>query len=231
MSYSMTCWLFFIFWLKYFFCPVIFLCSTSAWAVISFATEPSSFLISTSRCGYCYTCDFQSLGIFESSDSPLLTSVSWSGYMSGTHIALQELQAVAMMLHWMVFQLSGKLVALCLDSSTAEAYLCNQGASVFPFMRLSCGILGLTDKDSITLIPACISVHLNVEADYLSWGWFLPELHFLPCIAQAAFHLCGPLWGGSVCFLPYHSMSAYITLETVLPLGTLGLNAFNHPWM
>ena len=41
---------------------------------------------------------------------------------------------IAMMLHRMVFHLSGKVVALHLDNSTAKAYLCNQGGTVFPFL-------------------------------------------------------------------------------------------------
>ena len=47
--------------------------------------------------------------------------------MCRPHIALQELQAVAMMLHRMAFHLSGKAVALHLGNSMANAYLCNQG--------------------------------------------------------------------------------------------------------
>ena len=39
------------------------------------------------------------------------------------NITFQELQTVAMMLHRMAFCLSGKVVALCFDNSTAKAYL------------------------------------------------------------------------------------------------------------
>ena len=53
--------------------------------------------------------------------------------MCRAHITMQELQAVAMMLHRMAFQLSGKVVALYLDNSTAKAYLCNQGGRASPF--------------------------------------------------------------------------------------------------
>ena len=76
----------------------------------------------------------------------------------------------------MAFCLSGKVVALDLDNSTAKAYLCNQGGTVSPFLsRLACLILSLTEKHGITLIPAYIPTHLNVEADYLSWDQLLPE--------------------------------------------------------
>ena len=54
--------------------------------------------------------------------------------MCRAHIALQELKAIAMMLCRMAFHLSGKMVALHLDNSTAEACLCNQGGTVSPFL-------------------------------------------------------------------------------------------------
>ena len=66
-----------------------------------------------------------------------------------------------------------------------------------------------------------------MEADYLSWDWLLPEWHLLP---QVAF--C--LWGLPEVDLLASSHSTqcqhYFTLETPLPLGALGLNAFSHPW-
>ena len=106
---------------------------------------------------------------FQGSGLPLSVSGSWSGSMCRAHIALQKLQAVAMMLHRMAFHLSGKVVALHLDNSMAKAYLCNQGDRVSPFLsRLACQILSLTNKYGITLIPAYIATHLSVEANYLS---------------------------------------------------------------
>ena len=135
------------------------------------------------------------------------------------------------MLHRMDFYLFGKVVALHLDNSTAKAYLCNQGGTVSLFLsRLACQILSLTNKHGITLLPAYIPTYLNVEADFLSWDWLLPEWHLLPQVAQAAFHL----WGlpevdllASSCSTQYQH---YFTLETPLSLGALGLNAFSHPW-
>ena len=62
---------------------------------------------------------------FQGPGLPLLVSGPWSGSMCRAHIALQELQAVAMVLCRMAFHLSGKVVALHLDSSTAKVYLCN----------------------------------------------------------------------------------------------------------
>ena len=127
--------------------------------------------------------------------------------------------------------ITGKVVALHLDNSTAKVYLCNQGGTVSPFFsRLACQILSLTDKHGITFLPAYIPTHLNVEADFLSRDQMLPEWHLLPQVAEAAFHL----WGLPEVDLLASSHSThcqhYFTLETHLPLGALGLNAFSHPW-
>ena len=112
--------------------------------------------------------------------------------MCRAHIALQELQAITMMLSRMAFHISGKVVALHLGNSTTKVYLCNQGGTVSPFhSRLATHILSLTDKHSITLIPAYIPTHLNVEANYLSQDRMLPEWHLPLQLAQAAFCLWG----------------------------------------
>ena len=168
---------------------------------------------------------------FQGSGLPLSISGAWSGSLSRAHTALQELQAVAIMLRRMAFCLSGKVVALHLDNSTPKTYLCNQGGTVSPFLsRLACQILSLTDKHGITLLPAYIPTHLNVEADFLSKDQMLLEWHLLPQVAQAAF--C--LWGLPEVDLLASSCSTqcqhYFTLETPLPLGALRLNAFSHPW-
>ena len=106
---------------------------------------------------------------FHGSGLPSSVSGSWLGSLCRDHIALQELQAVVVMLCRMAFCLSGKVVALHLGNSTAKAYLCNQGGTVSLFLsRLACQILSMTNKHGITL-PAYIPTHLNVEADYLSW--------------------------------------------------------------
>ena len=68
-----------------------------------------------------------------------------------------------MMLHRKAFCLSGKVVALHLDNSTARAYLLNQGGTVSPFLsRVVFWILSLIIKHGITLIPAYIPTYLNV---------------------------------------------------------------------
>ena len=71
----------------------------------------------------------------------------------------------------MTFHLSGKAVALYLDNSSAKAHLCNQGSTVpLSLFRLSFHVLNLAGKQGITLIPAYIPLHLNVEVPYLSMG-------------------------------------------------------------
>ena len=168
---------------------------------------------------------------FQESGLHLLVSGSWLGSLCRAHIALQELQAIAMVLCRMAFCLCGKVVALHLDNITAKAYLCNQGSSVSPFLsRLASWILSLTNKHGIPLIPAYIPTHLNVEADYLSWDWMLPEWHLLPQVDQAAFCLWGLPEVDLLVFSHSTQCQHYFTLETPLPLGALGLNAFSQPW-
>ena len=81
-----------------------------------------------------------------------------------------------MMVCRMAFCLSCQVVTLHLDNSTAKACLCNEGGTVSLFLsRLTCQILSLSNKHSITLIPAYVRTHLNVEANYLSQGQLLQE--------------------------------------------------------
>ena len=80
--------------------------------------------------------------------------------MCKAHIALQEHQAIAMVLHRMVSHLSGKVVALHLDNSTVKAYLCNQGGTVSPFFLVWLAwILSPTDKHGIVLDGGSLASH------------------------------------------------------------------------
>ena len=161
---------------------------------------------------------------FQGSGLPLSVSGAWSGSLSRAHIALQELQAVAIMLHRMAFHLSGKVVALHLDNSTAKAYLCNQGCKVSSFLsRLACWILSPTNRHGITFLPAYIPTYLNVEADFLSWDRMLPELHLLPQVAQAAFHLRGPSRGGPPGIFSFYSMPTLFHFGNSTASGGLGV--------
>ena len=136
-----------------------------------------------------------------------------------------------MILHRMAFHLSGNLVVLPLDNRTAKAYLCNQGGTVSPFLsRHACQIWSETDKHSITLISAYIHTHLNMEAICMSGGQLLPEWHLFLWMAQAAFCHRGLPEVDMLASSHTSKCQHYFTLETPLPVGALGLNAFNHPW-
>ena len=90
----------------------------------------------------------------------------------------------------MAFWLSGKVVALHLNNSTAKAYICNQGSTASTFLsRLACHIINLAKKHGIILLPPYIPIHLNMEADFLSQERFVSYWPLLPHTAQAAFQL------------------------------------------
>ena len=97
---------------------------------------------------------------FGGSGLPLSISGACSGYLCRAYIALQELQAGSIMLHRMAFCLSGKMVALHLDNSTAKAYLCNQGSTVSPYSFQA----GLPDT----------------ESDQQSWYYSSSSIHSYP---------------------------------------------------
>ena len=73
-----------------------------------------------------------------------------------------------LMLHKVMFHLSPKVFALHLDSKTIKAALCSQGGTASLLSRLACHILNLANKHGVTLVPAYIPTHLNVEANSLS---------------------------------------------------------------
>ena len=157
---------------------------------------------------------------FQGSGLPLSVSGPWSGSMCRAHIALQELQAVAMMLCQMAFHLSGKVVALHLDNSTAKAYLSNESGTVSPFLsRLASQILNLTNKHGITLIPAYIPADLNMEANYLSQS-------DAPRVASSllgGFSPLGPSRGGPDGIFSFHSVPALLHLGISTISGGLGV--------
>ena len=151
--------------------------------------------------------------------------------MCRAHIALQELQTIAMMLCRVTFHLSGKVVALHLDNSITKAYLCNQSGTVSPYLsRLACQVLSLTDKHGITLIPVYISTHLIVEANYLSQDKILPEWHLLPSGDSGSFSPFGPSRGGPAGIFSFHSVPALLHLGISTTSGCLGVD-YLHPWM
>ena len=64
--------------------------------------------------------------------------------MCRAHIALQKLQAIEMMLHRMIFELSSMVVALHMDNCPTKAYFCNQSGTVSPIYFQ----IGLPDIES-----------------------------------------------------------------------------------
>ena len=87
-----------------------------------------------------------------------------------------------------------------------------------------------SDKHGITLIPAYIPTHLNMEGDYLSQQKLEPEWHLLPHIVQAGFQLLRQLELDLLAASHTNPFQLYYTLEWPLPPEVLGLNAFNQLW-
>ena len=81
--------------------------------VISCTTEPSSLQFLLPDVDIATDAMPSHLGLhLQASGLPLSVSGSWSCSMCKAHVALQELQAVAMMLHRLAFHISGKVAAL-----------------------------------------------------------------------------------------------------------------------
>ena len=126
---------------------------------------------------------------FQGSGVPISCCATWSGSMCKVHIALKELQAVKIMSHKMVFQLSSNVIALPLDDGSAKTYLCNQGHASSFLSRLACHILFPANKHGINLIAVYIPTNLNVEAYYLSCGRLVTEWYLLSHITWTTLHL------------------------------------------
>ena len=161
---------------------------------------------------------------FQGSGLPLLVSGAWSGSLSRVHIALQELQVVAIMFHRMAFHLSGKVVALHFDYSTAKVYLSNQGCTVSPFLfRLACQILSMTKKHGITLLPAYIPTHLNVESDFLSWDQDASGVAPSSSGGSGSFSPLGPSRGGPAGIFSFYSMPTLFHFGNSTASGAFGV--------
>ena len=161
---------------------------------------------------------------FQGSGLPLSVSGTWSGSLSRAHIAVQELQAVAVMLHRMAFCLSGKVVALHLDNSTAKAYLCNQGGTVSPFLsRLACGILSLTDKHGITLLPSIHSYPPQCGGRFSVSGSAASGVAPSTSGGSGSFLPLGPSTGGPAGIFSFYSMPALFHFGNSTASGGLGV--------
>ena len=159
---------------------------------------------------------------FQGSGLPLSVIGFLSGSLCRAHITLQELQAVAMMLHRMVFYLSGKVVALHLDNSTAKAYLCNQDYTVSPFLsRLACLIQCLTDKPGITPIPAYIPAPPQFGGTLSVLGSVTSGVAPSPSGGSCSFLPLGPSRGGPTSIFSFYSMPALFHLGNATTSGGL----------
>ena len=169
---------------------------------------------------------------FQVSRLPLSFYRIWSGSISNVSIALEELQAVVVLLCRMVFCLSGKVVPLYLDNSTAKVYLCNEGDSVSVMLYIiACDSLNLAEKHSITLILSYLHTYVDVEANSQFEGeWFKNGWHCLPHIAQVVFPLCSQLEVDLLASSHTNQCQHYYIFDNLLYLGTLGLNTLIHPW-
>ena len=160
---------------------------------------------------------------FQGPDLPLPVSGSWSGSMYRDHIALQELQAIIMMLHRIAFCLYGKVVALHLDKSTAKAYLCNQGGTVSPFLSsLACQILSLTDKHGVLLFQHTF-LPISMGRPIICPGIGCLQSCISPSGGSISFSSLGSTRNGSAGILPYHSMPSLLHLGNSTTSGGLGI--------
>ena len=113
------------------------------------------------------------------------------------------------------------------DTSIMNPFTLN--SFCFPF-QISMPYIEPADKHGITLIPAYIPIHLNVEADCLSQGQLFPKWHLFSFIAQAAFHLWGQLEVDMLASSHTSQCQCYYTLESPLPLGAMKLAVLSHLW-
>ena len=155
---------------------------------------------------------------FQGSGLPLSVSGTWSGSLSRAHIALQELQAVAVMLRRMAFCLSGKVVALHLDNSTVKAYLCNQGSTVSPFLsRLACRQAWYYPSSSIHSYPPQCGGRFSVSGSVASG--VAPSTSS----GSGSFSPLGPSRGGPAGIFSFYSLPALFHFGNSTASGGLGV--------
>ena len=143
--------------------------------------------------------------------------------MCRAHIALQVIQAIAMMLHRIAACISGKVVALHLDNGTAKAYLCNQGGTVSPFLsRLACQILSdwqawYYSYFSIHSYPPQCGGQLSVLGSDAS------GVASSPSGGSGSFLPLGPSRGGPAGIFSSYSVPALLHLGISTTCGGLGI--------
>ena len=99
----------------------------------------------------------------------LTASGIWSQDQSQLHINVLELQAIWLGLRAFSQRVENARVALMSDSTSAVAYLRNQGGTKSLAMNdLATDICLWSEKRGMTLVPCYLPGHLNVLADHLS---------------------------------------------------------------
>ena len=151
-------------------------------------------------------------------------------YIQGVY-CLAGIQDFALMVYKVAFHLSGKVDALQLDSSTAESYLCNQGGTVSLFSFQTSQQYFESGWQAWCYSYSGIYTYPSECGSWVSLsGKIGPEWHLFPHIAQAAFHLWGQLEVDLLVYSCTNQCQVYYTLQSPLPVGASGLNAFNHYW-
>ena len=113
----------------------------------------------------------------------------------------------------MAFKLSGEVVALQLDNSTAKDSLCNQGGTPFPFLsRLTCYMLNVWH----TYLP----MSMWKLAIYHGESWFQSGTFFF-CITLAQFQLCSQLEVDPLALAHTNQCQHYYSLANPLSPGTI----------
>ena len=93
-----------------------------------------------------------------------------------------------------------------------------------PFLSmLDCQILSLTNKLGITLIPAYIPTHLNVEANCISWESDASREASSPLGGPGRFSPLGPSRDGPAGIFSFHSMPELLHLGISTTSGGLGV--------
>ena len=123
--FHVTCWMFFILQLTYFL-PFFFsdlaLCQLQRLSQLQLSPVPLHFPLPDVATATDATPTFWPF-FFQGSVLPLPMSGSWPRSMCWVHIAIQEFQAVALMLWRLAFQFSGRVVALQFNNSPANVFM------------------------------------------------------------------------------------------------------------
>ena len=107
---------------------------------------------------------------FLGSRLPLSFCRIWAGSLCNVHKTFQKPQAVALKLYWVLFVYLVRLFPYILIMVQLKLiYVFKVVQYLFP-CRLACCIFHVANKHSLTVIPAYIPSHFNVEANYLMWG-------------------------------------------------------------